>query len=210
MIAPARPMASVPTGMPAGIWTIDSRLSMPLSAFDSTGTPNTGSGVIAAVMPGRCAAPPAPAMITLRPRPLADLAYSASRSGVRCAETMRVSCAMPSASSVCAACVMVAQSDWLPMIMPMRAPAVPEAIWRLRPAIPDRIRTAAGEARDYREARRVGKRIRVGVVPAGTGSTGPALKTFVNRCGLALQGDPVPENRLYNNGLPGRSERFAR
>ena len=35
------------------------------SAFDSTGTPKTGSGVMAAVMPGRCAAPPAPAMITL-------------------------------------------------------------------------------------------------------------------------------------------------
>ncbi len=32
--APARPMASVPTGMPAGICTIDSRLSMPFSACD--------------------------------------------------------------------------------------------------------------------------------------------------------------------------------
>ena len=33
----------------------------------SIGTPNTGSVVNAAVMPGRCAAPPAPAMITLKP-----------------------------------------------------------------------------------------------------------------------------------------------
>ena len=32
------------------------------------GTPSTGSGVSDAVMPGRCAAPPAPAMITLSPR----------------------------------------------------------------------------------------------------------------------------------------------
>jgi hypothetical protein len=32
--------------------------------LDSTGTPKTGSGVSDAVMPGRCAAPPAPAMIT--------------------------------------------------------------------------------------------------------------------------------------------------
>ena len=42
-----------PTGIPAGIWTIERRLSWPDSAFDSTGTPNTGSGVMAAVMPGR-------------------------------------------------------------------------------------------------------------------------------------------------------------
>ena len=33
-----------------------------------TGTPITGSGVTEASMPGRCAAPPAPAMITLSPR----------------------------------------------------------------------------------------------------------------------------------------------
>ena len=39
-------MASVPTGMPAGICTIESRLSWPDSALDSTGTPNTGSGVM--------------------------------------------------------------------------------------------------------------------------------------------------------------------
>ena len=45
--------------------------SRPSSASICTGTPMTGSGVIAAVMPGRCAAPPAPAMITLRPRALA-------------------------------------------------------------------------------------------------------------------------------------------
>jgi hypothetical protein len=43
-MAPALPMASVPTGMPAGIWTIDSRLSWPDRALDSTGTPKTGKG----------------------------------------------------------------------------------------------------------------------------------------------------------------------
>ena len=37
------------------------------SAFDSTGTPSTGRWVFAAVMPGRCAAPPAPATITCKP-----------------------------------------------------------------------------------------------------------------------------------------------
>ena len=50
MIAPARPIARVPTGTPAGIWTIDSRLSMPFSAWLSTGTPRTGKLVIDAAM----------------------------------------------------------------------------------------------------------------------------------------------------------------
>ena len=35
------------------------------------GTPITGRAVLAATMPGRCAAPPAPAIITSRPRPAA-------------------------------------------------------------------------------------------------------------------------------------------
>ena len=74
LIAPARPIASVPTGTPPGIWTIESRLSSPLSAWLSIGTPSTGKGVIAATMPGRCAAPPAPATITSRPRAFASLA----------------------------------------------------------------------------------------------------------------------------------------
>jgi hypothetical protein len=33
-----------------------------------TGTPMTGSCVFAAIMPGKCAAPPAPAMMTRNPR----------------------------------------------------------------------------------------------------------------------------------------------
>src|SRR6185437_722435 len=73
-LAPLCPMANVATGMPPGIWTMERRLSIPFSALDSTGTPNTGSVVNDAVIPGRCAAPPAPAMITLSPRPAALLA----------------------------------------------------------------------------------------------------------------------------------------
>ena len=53
LTAPASPIASVPTGTPAGICTIDSRLSWPDSAREGTGTPNTGSVVKAAVMPGQ-------------------------------------------------------------------------------------------------------------------------------------------------------------
>ena len=74
MIAPDFPIAKVPTGMPAGICTIEYSESTPDSALDSTGTPNTGSSVSAAVMPGRCAAPPAPAITTLKPAALAPLA----------------------------------------------------------------------------------------------------------------------------------------
>ena len=68
-------------------------------------------------MPGRCAAPPAPAMITLNPAAFAPLAKATSRSGVRCAETMRASYSTPSSSSVSAARRIVGQSDWLPMMM---------------------------------------------------------------------------------------------
>src|SRR5438477_1040463 len=74
--APATPMAKVATGMPLGICTMDRSESMPLSALDWIGTPSTGIAVFAAVMPGRWAAPPAPAMMALSPRPRAAAAYS--------------------------------------------------------------------------------------------------------------------------------------
>src|ERR1700687_2687069 len=81
------------------------------------GTPNTGSSVSDAVMPGRCAAPPAPAMMILKPAALAPLAKANIRSGVRCAETMCFSQAIPSTPRVSAVWRMVSQSDWLPMMM---------------------------------------------------------------------------------------------
>jgi len=70
-------------GIPAGICTMERRESTPLRARDLMGTPRTGSGVMAAAMPGRWAAPPAPAMMHLSPRDFAEFAYSYSRSGVR-------------------------------------------------------------------------------------------------------------------------------
>ncbi len=87
MRAPASPMARVPTGIPVGIWTIDIRESMPSRLLVWIGTPSTGNSVIEAVMPGRCAAPPAAAMMTLKPAALAPLAKANMRSGVRWAET---------------------------------------------------------------------------------------------------------------------------
>ena len=53
LIAPAFPMARVPTGMPPGICAIDSKLSKPFKDFVSMGTPKTGTVVRDAVMPGR-------------------------------------------------------------------------------------------------------------------------------------------------------------
>ena len=75
-------------------------------------------------MPGRCAAPPAPAMSTRSPRSSADDAYSKSRSGVRCAETTRCSNGTPSSSSVSAAWRIVSQSEREPMISPTRGAAI--------------------------------------------------------------------------------------
>ena len=60
-------MATVATGIPPGICTIEWRESTPESARLFTGTPITGSVVRAATMPGRWAAPPAPATITPNP-----------------------------------------------------------------------------------------------------------------------------------------------
>ena len=78
------------------------------------------AAVAEATMPGRCAAPPAPAMITSIPRPAADFAYSSIRSGVRWAETTPTSKATSNSASACAASSMTAQSLSLPMITPTR------------------------------------------------------------------------------------------
>jgi hypothetical protein len=53
LAAPDTPIARVPTGTPRGICTIDSSESTPRSVLLSTGTPSTGSIVIAASIPGR-------------------------------------------------------------------------------------------------------------------------------------------------------------
>mmetsp|Transcript_28865 Transcript_28865/g.73654 ORF Transcript_28865/g.73654 Transcript_28865/m.73654 type:complete len:268 (+) Transcript_28865:559-1362(+) len=116
----ALPIATVATGTPLGICTMDSSASRPSRCAPAglTGTPTTGSGVMAATMPGRCAAPPAPAMMTLMPRLCAVRAYSNMRSGVRCADTTDTSHPMPNSSSTWAAAFMVGRSLSLPMMMP--------------------------------------------------------------------------------------------
>jgi len=65
--------------------------------------------------PARCAAPPAPAMITRNPRSAALRANSAVASGVRWAESTRDSLGTPRSSSVWTAWRIVSQSDLLPI-----------------------------------------------------------------------------------------------
>ena len=79
-------IATVATGTPGGhLYDRQAaHLRLPCSVA-LIGTPMTGSGLIDATMPGRCAAPPAPAMTTRRPRASACCAYSyhALRGAVR-------------------------------------------------------------------------------------------------------------------------------
>jgi len=85
-VAPGFPIASVATGMPAGICTMLSSESIPFSDVEGIGTPSTGRIVFEAITPPRCAAPPAAAMMQNSPRCSADAAYSEVSSGVRCAD----------------------------------------------------------------------------------------------------------------------------
>ena len=101
--------------MPAGICTVESNESNPFSASLFIGTPSTGRVVCAAITPARCAAPPAAAMITSRPRDSAFVANSEASRGLRCADMTRDSCATPNCASVSEAARMVSQSDLLPM-----------------------------------------------------------------------------------------------
>src|SRR6266566_1028343 len=113
--APAEPIASVPTGIPPGICAIERSESSPRSADDGIGTPRTGRRVSPATTPARCAALPAPVIMTCSPRSSALRAKSAVASGVRCAERMRCSLAMPSSLSVSTQWRIVSQSDLLPI-----------------------------------------------------------------------------------------------
>src|SRR5699024_10348285 len=107
----APPMDTVATGTPDGIWTIDSRESIPSRCFRSTGTPMTGRDVIEAIIPGRWAAPPAPAMMTRTPRSAADFAQAIMSSGMRWAETTSALESTPSSSRASAAAFIVGQSE---------------------------------------------------------------------------------------------------
>ena len=117
MRAPAFPIASVPTGTPAGIWAVARSASSPCRSEDASGTPSTGSSVSAAQTPARWAAAPAPQRITWIPRPAASRASFPVRSGVRCAEETCTSDAIPMSSSAFLASDMTSQSESEPIRM---------------------------------------------------------------------------------------------
>jgi hypothetical protein len=81
------------------------------------GTPITGMGKIAAHIPGRCAAFPAPAMMTLKPFSSALFAYSKNTSGSLWAEMIVIS-KSPSSVSTSAALLITGMSESLPMTIP--------------------------------------------------------------------------------------------
>lgn len=100
-----------------GICTILYKLSTPSSVLPLTGTPTTGSVTIAATIPGRCAAPPAPAIMTFNPLPLASFAKETIRSGVRCADTIVNSKGTLNERRISAAGFMTGRSESEPIII---------------------------------------------------------------------------------------------
>src|SRR5213593_3384045 len=116
--APASPMATVATGTPAGICTIEYRESTPPRCCVGTGTPITGRSVHAATTPGRWAAPPAAAMTTLSPRSRAVVAHSITPRGLRCAEHTFISCVKPRSSSTLTQDSISGRSDLEPRMTP--------------------------------------------------------------------------------------------
>src|SRR5262245_40823026 len=73
-------------------------------------------------------------MITSSPRLAALVAYSAIQSGVRCADTIRDSCSTPKVVRMSAACRIVSQSDWLPMMTPTSARTSAMRVFHHEPA----------------------------------------------------------------------------
>ena len=94
------------------------RESLPPKEVVCIGIPITGIGKIAAHIPGRCAAIPAPAMITFHPLLSADFAYSKNTSGSLCAEMIVISYSTPSSSSTSAAFAITGISESLPITIP--------------------------------------------------------------------------------------------
>ena len=66
-------------------------------------------------MPGRCAAPPAPAIDTIIPFFSKFSAYLNNLSGVLCADIIFTSCCILSSFKIIEALFIQGQSDWLPI-----------------------------------------------------------------------------------------------
>ena len=110
---------SVATGTPPGICTIESSESSPFSAWLSTGTPSTGSGVLRGHHPRQMRRSARSGddhfhAAAFRPGGV----FAPSSSGVRCADTIGIRAARRTRSAPRPAGACVSQSDLLPMMMP--------------------------------------------------------------------------------------------
>jgi len=114
-LAPAFPIATVATGMPPGICTVDSKASIPCRLPAAMGTPMTGFTVWAAVAPARWAASPAAAMNTWQPLLSAVSMYSWVWVGVRCADRIFTSWGMLNSFKMVMQCSMVFRSELEPI-----------------------------------------------------------------------------------------------
>ena len=94
------------------------RRSTPCRWRLATGTPSTGTTVLAASMPGRCAAPPAPAMMARRPRACALRRRRTCRPASVADHAPRA--ARRTAPGICTACCRVSQSLLEPITTPTR------------------------------------------------------------------------------------------
>ena len=106
------------TGTPGGICSVLRKASTPASGPEAIGTPITGSVVTLASTPDKAALMPAAATMTFSPRPAAEAAYSCASAGVRCAESIRISCAIPKAPSCSAHFFIASRSLSDPITMP--------------------------------------------------------------------------------------------
>ncbi|SVB02774.1 uncharacterized protein METZ01_LOCUS155628, partial [marine metagenome] len=120
-LAPPDPIAIVATGIPGGICTVEYNASIPFKGPPSIGTPMTGSVVCAAMAPARCAALPAPAMITSMPRLLALSAYSIVVFGDLCADDIVISKEISNSSKILAHSFILSKSESLPITMLTKA-----------------------------------------------------------------------------------------
>ena len=111
----APPTATVATGMPGGICTVESSESKPPRAHGDRHADHRPRGVRGdGARQVRRAARAADNALTPRPASFTNAAVS---SGVRCAESTRTSTASPSASSTLAAGRMVSRSDFDPIMI---------------------------------------------------------------------------------------------
>ena len=118
--APDFPIATVATGTPPGIWTVERSESRPFKERVSIGMPMTGKTVWAAITPARCAEPPAAAIMTFIPLARASLACFITSAGVLWADSTFASYLTPNFLRIPVASFTMGRSESLPIMTETR------------------------------------------------------------------------------------------